>query len=56
MAPQLPGFYFDEEKKKYFKIQPNHIAPSNAKYSSSNVKHEQHLAKKQKVGTAASFS
>ena len=45
----IPGYYFDEEKKKYFKIQPNHVAPQGAKYTKSNVKREHHVAKKQRV-------
>jgi WD40 repeat protein len=35
---QIPGFYFDPVKKKYFKIEPNHKAPPNAAYSEGNVK------------------
>ncbi|KAF2097142.1 hypothetical protein NA57DRAFT_77397 [Rhizodiscina lignyota] len=30
---ELPGFYFDPEKKKYFKIEANHVAPRGSKYS-----------------------
>lgn len=37
----IPGYYYDDEKKKYFKIQANHIAPTNAKYSKTNVNQEQ---------------
>lgn len=37
----IPGFYYDEEKKKYFKITANHAAPVNARYSMANVKREQ---------------
>ncbi|KAI5368209.1 putative WD40/YVTN repeat-like-containing domain superfamily [Septoria linicola] len=37
----IPGFYYDEEKKKYFKITANYAAPVNAKYSKSNVKREE---------------
>lgn len=33
MARLIPGFYYDEEKHKYFKITPNHQAPQGAKYS-----------------------
>ncbi|EDN96721.1 hypothetical protein SS1G_01647 [Sclerotinia sclerotiorum 1980 UF-70] len=35
-APELPGYYYDSEKKKYFKIQAN--APSSSAYSSQDVK------------------
>lgn len=32
----------DEEKKKYFKIEKSHTAPSSAAWSSSNVKRRKH--------------
>ncbi|KAK7415593.1 hypothetical protein QQZ08_012290 [Neonectria magnoliae] len=38
MNPEIPGYYFDAEKKKYFKIQKSHTAPVNAAYSSDAVK------------------
>ncbi|KAF2165197.1 hypothetical protein M409DRAFT_24581 [Zasmidium cellare ATCC 36951] len=44
----IPGYYFDEEKKKYFKIQANHIAPENAKYNKTNAKLELRENKKRK--------
>jgi len=37
MAKEIPGFYFDEQKHKYYKIQPNHIAPKDSKYSREAV-------------------
>ena len=41
MAPaNIAGFYYDEAKKKYFKIQPNHIAPTGSSYSKDSVKKE----------------
>ncbi|OQN99900.1 hypothetical protein B0A48_14105 [Cryoendolithus antarcticus] len=45
----LPGYYYDEEKKKYFKIQPDAAVPPNARYSKSNVKYEQDAVKKRKL-------
>ncbi|KAK5120161.1 hypothetical protein LTR85_006642 [Meristemomyces frigidus] len=45
----IPGYYYDEEKKKYFKIQANHVAPADAKYSKSNVNLEKRAAKKRKT-------
>ncbi|SMR48017.1 unnamed protein product [Zymoseptoria tritici ST99CH_1A5] len=45
----IPGYYFDEEKKKYFKIQPNHKAPANAKYSKSNATREQKESKRRRI-------
>ncbi|KAG9228952.1 hypothetical protein BJ875DRAFT_388378 [Amylocarpus encephaloides] len=35
-VPQLPGYYYDEEKKKYFKQQVG--TPGNSVYSSENIK------------------
>ncbi len=37
MAKELPGFYFDEEKQKYFKIQPNHVAPKGSRYAKDAI-------------------
>ena len=48
MAPDLPGFYFDAEKNRYFKIQPNHVAPSESKYSRQAVKAERVIKKAQR--------
>lgn len=37
----IPGFYFDAEKGKYFKISKTHSAPpSQAKYTAQNVRKE----------------
>ncbi|EME48251.1 hypothetical protein DOTSEDRAFT_78301 [Dothistroma septosporum NZE10] len=44
----LPGFYFDEEKKKYFPVTANHKAPQGAKYAKANVDAEQRQSKKRK--------
>lgn len=44
----IPGFYYDEEKKKYFKIQANHVAPKDSKYAKSNVSREQRETKRRK--------
>ncbi|KAF4766388.1 hypothetical protein HAV15_010998 [Penicillium sp. str.  len=38
MTREIPGFYYDPEKKKYFKIQANHAAAPNAQYSQQSVK------------------
>lgn len=35
---EIPGYYFDTTKNKYFKIQANHIAPQGSQYSKQNVK------------------
>ena len=50
MPPALPGFYYDAEKDKYFKIQPNHVAAhgSASKYSKAAVKEEAEEQREQK--------
>lgn len=35
---QIPGFYWDPDKKKYFRIQANHVAPTGSQYSREAVK------------------
>lgn len=42
----------DEEKRKYFKILPNQVAPQGAKYSQEGVKKEREV---EKVGDAVSL-
>ncbi|KAL6243523.1 hypothetical protein RBB50_009516 [Rhinocladiella similis] len=37
MPAELPGYYYDNERNRYFKIQANHIAPSGADYSRQAV-------------------
>ncbi|KUL84779.1 hypothetical protein ZTR_07273 [Talaromyces verruculosus] len=34
----IPGFYWDPEKKKYFRVQANHVAPAGSQYSREAVK------------------
>ncbi|KAF8445424.1 hypothetical protein BGX38DRAFT_684461 [Terfezia claveryi] len=36
-APELPGLYYDPERKKYFRILPNHLAPSNSSFYTRNT-------------------
>ncbi|RKL23878.1 hypothetical protein BFJ68_g1037 [Fusarium oxysporum] len=38
MNREIPGYYYDNEKKKYFKIEKTHTAPSSAAWSSDAVK------------------
>ncbi|KAE8152452.1 hypothetical protein BDV25DRAFT_137901 [Aspergillus avenaceus] len=38
MNRDIPGFYYDPEKKKYFKIEASHKAPPGAQYSKDAVK------------------
>ncbi|EHK15994.1 uncharacterized protein TRIVIDRAFT_232441 [Trichoderma virens Gv29-8] len=35
---ELPGYYYDAEKKRYFAIEKSHTAPASAKWSSASVK------------------
>ena len=50
MATVIPGFYYDDEKRKYFKIQPNHVATHEpaSKYSKAAVKKEAEEQREQK--------
>ncbi|KAK3690810.1 hypothetical protein LTR37_018938 [Vermiconidia calcicola] len=45
----IPGYYYDEDKKKYFRIQANHLVPQSAKYAKGNVQLEERQAKKRKT-------
>jgi hypothetical protein len=38
MNREIPGFYYDPDKKKYFKIQASHKAAPGAQYSKDAVK------------------
>ncbi|KAK4984278.1 hypothetical protein LTR66_008558 [Elasticomyces elasticus] len=51
---EIPGFYYDAEKKKYFKVVANHLAPQGAKYSHDGVKEERRRAKKRKLDEVTS--
>ncbi|OLL24849.1 WD repeat-containing protein 21 [Neolecta irregularis DAH-3] len=44
--PGIPGFFYDPQKKKYFKIMPNHKCGSSHPYS------QQTIAKREKLETA----
>ncbi|KAK7748075.1 hypothetical protein SLS53_001327 [Cytospora paraplurivora] len=51
MIREIPGFYYDEEKQRYFKIESGSTAPSTAAWSIDSVKKrkaEKELAKQQK--------
>ena len=45
----IPGYYWDADKRKYFKITANHASPAGAKHAKSNVKKEERDAKKRKI-------
>jgi len=45
----IPGFYFDEARGKYFKIQADHLVPQNAKYAKGNVRREKRSTRKRKI-------
>ncbi|KAM0498856.1 hypothetical protein ACHAP8_006081 [Fusarium lateritium] len=49
MNREIPGYYFDEEKKKYFKIEKTQTAPSSAAWSSDAVKQRKVEKKTQKA-------
>ena len=54
MPPALPGFHYDAEKKKYFKIQANHVAAQGSarKYSKAALQkaaEEQREQKRRKL-------
>ncbi|KAG8627019.1 hypothetical protein KVT40_004502 [Elsinoe batatas] len=46
---KIPGFYWDPDKQKYFRIQPNHRAPPGLKHSVQSVRREEQAAKRQKL-------
>ena len=51
----IPGFYYDEKKQKYFKIQADHLVPQGAKYAKGSVKQETRKAKKRKTEESKQF-
>ncbi|KAJ5924403.1 hypothetical protein N7466_008590 [Penicillium verhagenii] len=50
MNREIPGFYYDPEKKKYFQIQKNHVASgsSGSSYSNDAIKKKEQDEKKKK--------
>ncbi|KAL2013391.1 hypothetical protein VTN00DRAFT_916 [Thermoascus crustaceus] len=48
MVKEIPGFYYDPEKKKYFKIQANHVAPPGYQYSEGAIKEKKLEEKRRK--------
>ncbi|CAO1602277.1 hypothetical protein XANCAGTX0491_005903 [Xanthoria calcicola] len=52
MAPQLPGYYYDEEKGKYFKIIPDCASATASKYSKTalaRTEHHRHELKRREL-------
>ncbi|KAJ4261460.1 hypothetical protein NW762_006885 [Fusarium torreyae] len=49
MNREIPGYYYDPEKKKYFKIEKTQTAPSSAAWSSDAVKRRKIDNKTQKA-------
>lgn len=50
MRKSIPGFYFDEEKNRYFRIQPNQSTTSSiAQHSVDGVKQLQQSSKKRRL-------
>lgn len=50
--PQLPGFYFDPEKERYFKILDDHAAPPESPYTRGNIKRRAEEAQRKNEATA----
>lgn len=51
MAANLEGFYYDQEKRKYFKILPQRQTPKGVKYSKEALKKQQGLAHVSPIST-----
>ncbi|KAL9087940.1 MAG: hypothetical protein Q9159_003382 [Coniocarpon cinnabarinum] len=45
----IPGFYYDTVKKKYFQIQPDHLATPGSSHTRSFVRYEEEQSKRQRV-------
>lgn len=43
---EIPGFYYDAVKGRYFRLLPNHAAPTSSFYSASSVKKQQEEAQR----------
>ena len=43
-AKELAGFYFDEEKRKYFRIQPEYVAPKGYRYTKAAINAEKEVS------------
>ncbi|ERF76619.1 hypothetical protein EPUS_04439 [Endocarpon pusillum Z07020] len=48
MVRDIAGFYYDAERKKYFKIQPNHAGPGQ-QHSSQVIKQKESANKRRKI-------
>lgn len=59
MAPKLPGYHYDAEKGKYFKIILDCASTTGSKYSKTAVKkteHQKHVSQLSRPKNAASES
>ncbi|KAK5218550.1 hypothetical protein LTR99_008392 [Exophiala xenobiotica] len=56
MPAEIPGYYFDATSNRYFKIQPNHIAPVGANYSRQAVNAQKVLEETQRQEEASKQS
>ncbi|KAI9670169.1 MAG: hypothetical protein M1817_004506 [Caeruleum heppii] len=43
MQGSIPGYYYDEVKRKYFKILPHHLAPPGSSYTREHLKREKRV-------------
>lgn len=46
---EIPGYYWDEARRKYFRIQADHLVPQDAKYAKGNVRREKRSTRKRKI-------
>lgn len=55
MPPQqsIPGFYYDEERKKYFKVLPSHL-DSDSRYSKKRLREAEEEKRVSKPAISAS--
>ncbi|KIW57989.1 hypothetical protein PV05_02541 [Exophiala xenobiotica] len=56
MPAEIPGYYFDATSNRYFKIQPNHIAPVGANYSRQAVNAQKAIEETQRLEEASKLS
>ncbi|KAL1954843.1 hypothetical protein VTO42DRAFT_531 [Malbranchea cinnamomea] len=44
----IPGYYYDPVKKKYFKVQPSHLVPVGSSYTRESIKERHRESRKRK--------
>ena len=48
-VPQIPGFYYDQEKRRYFKITGQSNAPTSLKYNKGEINKKKLAEEERKV-------